>query len=169
MVRFRHTVTITQVHKCPILRCLLAFYVLTAGLGIISCTHPPPSPSDPAPSVPQVTQEPERDPNHELEAQLLETLKSAETLGQGNPLVLSSLHSLAVFYRERGEYEKAEFQYKRALVLKEQISGPNHPDVAIILRNYAALLREAERHSEAQNLSARAKAIQSKHSIRGGR
>ena len=103
-------------------------------------------------------------PSRQVEAQLLETLETAETLGDGNPLLLSSLYSLAAYYQEQGELGKAEFQYKRALNLKEQLSGPEHPDVATILHNYAGLLREANRYKEAENLSARADAIMAKHS-----
>ena len=99
-----------------------------------------------------------------VEVQLLQTLETAETLGDGNPLLLSSLYSLAAYYQEQGEVGKAEYQYKRALTLKEQVSGPEHPDVAMILHNYAGLLREAHRYQEAENLSARANAILAKRS-----
>ena len=98
------------------------------------------------------------------EVQLLQTLETAESLGTGNPLLLSSLYSLASYYQEQGEVGKAEDQYKRALTLKEQVSGPEHPDVAMILHNYAGLLREANRYQEAENLSARANAILAKRS-----
>ena len=101
---------------------------------------------------------------NDAETQLLQTVKHAESLGKGNPLVLSSLYSLATYYRSQGQYEKAETQYKKALQLKEELSGPNHPDIVTILKNYAALLREANRYSEAENLSSRAAAIMAKSS-----
>ena len=94
-----------------------------------------------------------------VEQQLLSTIKNAEVLGKGNPLLLSSLYSLANFYHDRKEYDKAAAQYERALDLKEDISGPNHPDVAAILQRYARLLKEAKRPTEAANLLARADAI----------
>ncbi len=94
-----------------------------------------------------------------VEQQLLSTIKNAEVLGKGNPLLLSSLYSLANFYHDRKEYDKAAAQYERALHLKEDISGPNHPDVAAILQRYARLLEEAKRPTEAANLLARADAI----------
>ena len=94
-----------------------------------------------------------------VEQQLLETVKNAESLGEGNPLLLTSLFSLATFYRDRQEYDKAAHQYQRALHIKEETSGPNHPDVAAILQRYALLLQEAKRSSEAANLRARANAI----------
>jgi hypothetical protein len=83
------------------------------------------------------------------EQQLLSTIKNAEGLGKGNPLLLSSLYS----------FDKAAEQYQRALYIKEEISGPNHPDIAAILQRYARLLQEAKRPTEAANLLARADAI----------
>ncbi len=99
-------------------------------------------------------------PTHDdVELQLLRTVERAETLGKGNPLILSSLYSLASYYRTQRQYEKAERQYQKALLLKEESSGPNHPDIAMILEHYATLLREANRHAEAKNLSLRAAKI----------
>ena len=112
----------------------------------------------------QPIQEQPSKPSPHVETQLLETLETAESLGQGNPLLMSSLYSLAMYYQEQGEIEKAEFQYKRALALKEEVSGPEHPDVATILNKYAGLLRTAHRYQEAENLSARAHAIMAKQS-----
>jgi tetratricopeptide (TPR) repeat protein len=94
-----------------------------------------------------------------VEQQLLTTVKNAEDLGPGNPLLLSSLYSLATYYGDRKEYDKAAAQYERALQLKEEANGPNHPDVASILQRYARLLQEAKRPSEAANLLLRADAI----------
>lgn len=98
-----------------------------------------------------------------VERQLLASLKAAEDLGDSNPLFMSHLYSLAIFYREHGNYKKAEQQYQRALMLKERIAGPNHPDIATILYEYAALLRDANRHREAENLVARANAIMTQY------
>ena len=94
-----------------------------------------------------------------VEQQLLSTIQNAEGLGKGNPLLLSSLYSLADFYQNRKEYDKAAEQYQRALHIKEETTGPNHPDVAAILQRYARLLQEANRPTEAANLMARADAI----------
>ncbi|MCA9472341.1 MAG: tetratricopeptide repeat protein [Nitrospira sp.] len=104
--------------------------------------------------------------NTAVESQLLETVKHAESLGRGNPFVLSSLYSLASYYRSQGQYDKAELQYQKALQLKEEQSGPDHPDLVTILENYADLLRDAKRYTEADNLSSRAAAILAKYSPR---
>lgn len=114
-----------------------------------------PSPSSGS-SLPAITGEPQ---TTALENQLLATVKHAEDLGPGNPLLLSSLYSLATYYEDRKEYDKAAVQYERALKLKEAASGPNHPDVAAILQRYARLLQTANRPSEAANLLLRSEAI----------
>jgi tetratricopeptide (TPR) repeat protein len=94
-----------------------------------------------------------------VERQLLTTIHQAENLEPGNPLLLSSLYSLANFYHDRKEYEKAAAQYQQALHIKEAVSGPTHPDIAALLQRYARLLQDAERPIEAANLRARAEAI----------
>ena len=131
-------------------------------LGINACTKPAAESSKPPPPIEQTTPPPDipgSDSSEDIEAQLLETVKTAESLGEGNPLMMSSLYSLATFYEQQGEFAKAEEQYKRALSIKEKTSGPNHPDVAIILNKYANLLRHAHRNEEADHLSRRASQI----------
>ena len=53
--------------------------------------------------------------------------------------------------------------YKRSLSIWEKALGPEHPLVAKILVNYAALLRNTGRTTEATKMEARAKAILAKH------
>jgi len=136
-------------------------------LGINACSKPHMEPSTPPPSI-EMEKPPSdlsrSDSTEEVETQLLETVKTAEDLGEGNPLLMSSLYSLATFYEQQGEFEKAEEQYKRALSIKEKTSGPNHPDVALILNKYAGLLRHAHRNEEADHLSQRASEILAKQS-----
>ncbi|HNP61406.1 MAG TPA: tetratricopeptide repeat protein [Nitrospirales bacterium] len=122
-----------------------------------ACTSQPRKPSPPSrSSLPAITGESQ---TPALENQLLATVKHAEGLGPGNPLLLSSLYSLATYYEDRKEYDKAAVQYERALKLKEAASGPNHPDVAAILQRYARLLQAANRQPEAANLLLRSEAI----------
>ncbi len=45
----------------------------------------------------------------------------------------------------------------------EKALGPEHPKVAKALENYATLLRDTGRSTEADTLAARAKAIRAKH------
>ena len=58
---------------------------------------------------------------------------------------------------------EAEPLFQRALAIREQALGPEHPDVATGLENYAALLRQTEREDKAEEMVARAKAIRMKH------
>ena len=50
----------------------------------------------------------------------------------------------------------------RLLATQEKALGPDHPDVAETLENYAALLQETGRDPEATQMEARAKAIHAK-------
>ncbi len=57
---------------------------------------------------------------------------------------------------------EAEPLYKSALVILEKALGPEHPQVAAGLENYADLLRKTGRDAEAERMEARAKAIRAK-------
>ena len=66
-------------------------------------------------------------------------------------------------YWKRGKYAQAEPLFQRALVISEKALGPEHPDVAKVLENYAGLLREMKRSAGAGELEARAQAIRAAH------
>ncbi len=74
----------------------------------------------------------------------------------------SSLNNLALLYKAQGHYAEAEPLYQRSLAIVEKALGPEHPDLATSLENYAALLRETARADEAERMEARAKAIRAK-------
>src|SRR6476620_12658040 len=42
-------------------------------------------------------------------------------------------------YTSQGQYANAEPLYKRSLVIKEKVLGPDHPDVAVSLNGLAGL------------------------------
>jgi hypothetical protein len=56
--------------------------------------------------------------------------------------------------------------YKRSLGICEKALGEIHPLVALVLENYAGLLRRMQRDAEAEEMFARAKAIQDEHARR---
>ncbi len=56
-----------------------------------------------------------------------------------------SLDRLATLYQAQGKYADAEPLYKRELVNFEKSLGPEHPQLAKSLANYAALLRKTGR------------------------
>jgi hypothetical protein len=65
-------------------------------------------------------------------------------------------------YHNQGQHTKAEPLHQRALAIKERALGPEHPDVATCLENYASLLRKMDRPEEAAPLETRAMAIRAK-------
>ena len=71
--------------------------------------------------------------------------------------------NLASLYQAQGNYADAEPLYRRSLAINEKVLGPEHPDVAQSLENYAALLRKTGRADEAVEMEARAKAIRAKY------
>jgi hypothetical protein len=56
-----------------------------------------------------------------------------------------SLNGLAELYRAQGQYTKAEPLHQRALAIREKALGPEHPEGATSLENYARLLRDIDR------------------------
>ena len=63
---------------------------------------------------------------------------------------------------QQGRYAEAEPPYKRALAIREQALGPEHPEVANSLSSLAALHRAQGRYGEAEPLFKRALAIYEK-------
>ena len=87
-----------------------------------------------------------------------------------HPRVAASLISLARLYKAQGRYAEAEpllnrglaikaTNLKRGLAIREKALGPDHPDVATSMENYASLLRQIGRNSEAEAMEASARAI----------
>jgi tetratricopeptide (TPR) repeat protein len=64
-----------------------------------------------------------------------------------------------LLYHTQGQYAQAEPLYKRSLAINEKALGPEHPKVATILENIAALFRKTGREKEAEALEKRAAAI----------
>ena len=95
----------------------------------------------------------------EAEELYLAALEEAESFGEQDPRLATSLNNLAELYRAQGKYAEAEPLYQRALAILEKALGPEHPNVATSLDNYAALLREMDRNAEADKLEERARAI----------
>lgn len=70
-----------------------------------------------------------------------------------------SLDNLAMLYQTQGKYAEAEPLYERSLAMDEKTLGPEHPDLAESLKNYAALLQKMGRGADAAKMDARAEAI----------
>ncbi len=76
--------------------------------------------------------------------------------------ILNGRETTIFLYDNQSKYAEAEPLYKRSLAIREKALGPEHPDVAQSLENYAALLRQTARADEAERMEARAKAIRAK-------
>ena len=50
-----------------------------------------------------------------------------QALGPDHPDVAYPLNNLAILYKEQGKYAEAEPLYQRALRIREQTLGPDHP------------------------------------------
>jgi hypothetical protein len=68
-----------------------------------------------------------------------------------------------VLYKNQGKYTQAEPLLQRGLAIREKVPGPEHPNVATVLGNYAGLLREMKPGAAARELEVRAQAIRAAH------
>jgi tetratricopeptide (TPR) repeat protein len=69
------------------------------------------------------------------------------------------LNQAAGYLYDRGLYTEAEPLYQRALAIREQVLGANHPDTATSLNNLAELYRAQGKYEQAEPLYQRALAI----------
>lgn len=83
-----------------------------------------------------------------------------KVFGPEHPDVAQSLNNLAQVYRSQAKHAEAEPLYKRAVAILEKAESPN---AAVVLKNYAALLRKTGRGNEAAEMETRVKATQTKH------
>ena len=60
------------------------------------------------------------------------------------------MNSTAVLYRLRGEYDKAEPLYMKALAIRQRIFGEIHEDVAQSYNSLGCLLQDMGRYKEAE-------------------
>jgi len=97
-----------------------------------------------------------------LSLDVVEEGEFREGLRQAVILFANLLNNLALLHFNQDSYDKAEPLMQRALAINEKELGEEHPTVARTLKNYAALLRQTNRATQADELDARAKAIQKK-------
>ncbi|WP_437902736.1 tetratricopeptide repeat protein [Sorangium sp. So ce327] len=95
-------------------------------------------------------------------AQAQTPTQEAATAAQGPLEEAERLNRRAVELHKAGRYDEAIPLARRALDLRENALGPEHPDVAITLHNLAALLKAKGDYAAAEPLFRRALAIQEK-------
>jgi Tetratricopeptide repeat/NB-ARC domain len=66
---------------------------------------------------------------------------------------------LARFYQATSQFNTVEFWYQKALTIREEQLGANHPDTATSLNNLAGLYESTGRYTEAEPLYVRSLAI----------
>jgi tetratricopeptide (TPR) repeat protein/transcriptional regulator with XRE-family HTH domain len=97
----------------------------------------------------------------------LEQVEACDALIQRQHLLLPEAADLldraGTYVREHMWYTQAEPIYRRALAIREQHLGPEHPDTGTILHNLAILQRDAGNFVEAEQLYRRALAIREQH------
>lgn len=82
---------------------------------------------------------------------------SSQAVGQSVYII----NNLALLYVNQGRYTEAESLCRRALLIREQQLGPEHPSIATSLNNLAELYRAQEgKDAEAEPLHRRAIAIE---------
>ena len=69
----------------------------------------------------------------EAEEHWNDALKEAENFSPEGPRLATSLNNLAALYQAQGRHAEAEPLHQRALAIREQTHGSEHPDVATSL------------------------------------
>ncbi len=137
---------------------LCAVGLVIVGTGMLGgCAAIRPAPS--GPTEPMALSPPQA----EVARQLSLALDAARALGPGHPLLISTLYSSAAFYHEQRRHAQAEALYRELLQMQEARMGDRHPDVALTLERYAALLRDANRLEDARHLESRVQLIRTTH------
>jgi tetratricopeptide (TPR) repeat protein len=77
-----------------------------------------------------------------------------------NPVAGRALDHLATFYRDTGNDVLADFYYKKAMEITRKTQGARSPNLASTMRDYAVMLRQANRPDEAAKMDAGAQAIE---------
>jgi tetratricopeptide (TPR) repeat protein len=69
--------------------------------------------------------------------------------GLGNFEILPTVLALGETYTALGRYAEADQQFVRAVQMSKDVYGPNHPDVAATLEQYAVLQQKSGRPARA--------------------
>ena len=78
---------------------------------------------------------------------------------RADEMVATLCNKLGYYLRMVGDYAAARPLFERALAIREQVLGPDHPDTALSLNNLALLLRDQGDYAAARPLYERALAI----------
>ncbi len=90
-------------------------------------------------------------------------LELREAEGKNDAALGTALHELALLHKDLGQYAAAEPLYLRAVAVKEQSLGKEHPDVAEVLNGLAALYWREGKDASVEPLYLRALAVKEQH------
>ncbi len=71
--------------------------------------------------------------------------------GEGTDLACA-IHNLATLFHVQRKYDDAEKHYQRAMIMKQKLFGPDHPETVRLLKSYANLLKATHREEQAKHL-----------------
>jgi tetratricopeptide (TPR) repeat protein len=95
----------------------------------------------------------------QAEEALTESLRIRQrTLPKSHAFLGYSYNNLGRLYSDQGKFEEAKAEFEKALHIREAISA-NHPDVAVTLNDFAALLHKMGNNAEAEKLEKRSREI----------
>jgi tetratricopeptide (TPR) repeat protein len=111
-----------------------------------------------APEVLPHTEQASRKQCERLLPHILQGLHQAHTF-EDAPTLASLAYKAALYLYDAGRYTEAQSLYQRALHIREQVFGPDHPKVADVLHCLAALFGDQGRYEEAKPLYQRTLSI----------
>jgi len=79
-------------------------------------------------------------------------LAQAEKFGEKDLRLAVSLFDMGIIYYVQQRYEKAEKTLKRAITIREDVPGPDEPELNKVLLELAEVYRAERRYDEAQSL-----------------
>jgi len=85
-----------------------------------------------------------------------------------HPSLVASLNNLATTYVKMGRLKDASTPYQRAIAVCRDTLGEDHLDYAIVLKNYAVVLRKLGRKCEAMKIESQGREIQRAINRRNG-
>lgn len=87
----------------------------------------------------------------QAEEWLRRALGEAESFPKDDSRLPKALHNLAMLLSSEGKLSEAEELIRRALAIREEVSGKESEEVAVSLNNLAILLYEQHRYAEAED------------------
>lgn len=82
-----------------------------------------------------------------------------ERWGMAFPAAIQLLMRMAAYFYQRGQYAEAELMFRKALVIREQVCGLEHADVAESLNDIAVLASQRGKYRQAEAMYERSLAI----------